>query len=458
MSTNYISGTANTQNADDSTPADDGPIDYCNTKTVMPNQKKMQKKNEKKSKYKGSEMPENVEPDQEVVVGQETKEDCSQQAEDTEDCPICLDVLPKVSSQFTRLTCCGKGLHDKCAKELATNKSMTLEQKSKCLMCRTKHVERGTKEVIERLRGWVQKGKAWAMCILAQMYRDGEGVKQSDKKSIKFYKMAAKRKHAAAQYALGNYYYNGSTGFKQSYKKAIEYYTLAAKQGDTYAQLNLGAMYKEGDNIEQSNSKARKWWTKAAEQGLAQAQFNLGLDYKNGDSIEQSNSKARKWWTKAAEQGLARAQFNLGTMYKDGDGFKQSNSKAREWWTKAAEQGLARAQFYLGTMYEQGDGIEQSNSKAREWFTKAAAQGYKEANKYLKQLDKKEGVKSSISCSTCGKHKTKDFNIRSCVCRTKHYCNSKCQEKQYKQHKKECKRLVKERKKKNGQNIKRCQK
>ena len=99
-------------------------------------------------------------------------------------------------------------------------------------------------------------------------------------------------------------------------------------------------------------------------------------------------------------------------------------------------------------MYEQGDGIEQSNSKARELFTKAAAQGYKEANKYLKQLDEKEGVKSSISCSTCGKHKTKDFNIRSCVCRTKHYCNSKCQKKQYKQHKKECKRLVKERKRK----------
>ena len=150
MSTNYISGTANTQNADDSTPDDDGPIDYCNTKTVMPNQKKMQKKNEKKSKYKGSEMP--VDPDQEVVVGQETKEDCSQQAEDTDDCPICLDVLPKVSSQFTRLTCCGKGLHDKCAKELATNKSMTLEQKNKCLMCRTKYVERGTKEDIDKIQ------------------------------------------------------------------------------------------------------------------------------------------------------------------------------------------------------------------------------------------------------------------------------------------------------------------
>ena len=88
MSTNLknIPGTANNKNADGSTPtvttvtnsnpkttnADGMTTTLCgNAKNVM-------------ERDLGSEIPENVDPEQEVVVGQETKEDCSQQAEDTE--------------------------------------------------------------------------------------------------------------------------------------------------------------------------------------------------------------------------------------------------------------------------------------------------------------------------------------------------------------------------------------
>ena len=48
----------------------------------------------------------------------EDVDDCPQEEEDKEDCPICTDALPKLSYQFTRLQCCGKGLHIKCAKDL----------------------------------------------------------------------------------------------------------------------------------------------------------------------------------------------------------------------------------------------------------------------------------------------------------------------------------------------------
>ena len=41
----------------------------------------------------------------------EDVEDCPQEAEDKEDCPICCDALPRLSTQFTRYMCCGKGLH-----------------------------------------------------------------------------------------------------------------------------------------------------------------------------------------------------------------------------------------------------------------------------------------------------------------------------------------------------------
>jgi len=76
----------------------------------------------------------------------EDKEDCPQGAEDKEDCPICCDALPKLSSQFERYTCCGKGLHKKCAQDLHENKSMTYEQKNTCIMCRAKQVVIGSKD------------------------------------------------------------------------------------------------------------------------------------------------------------------------------------------------------------------------------------------------------------------------------------------------------------------------
>jgi hypothetical protein len=251
------------------------------------------------------------------------------------------------------LSCCGKGLHKKCNDDLNATKSMTLEQKLTCIMCRTKEVATGSKEDIERLREWIKKRKAWAMDILAQRYRDGVGVKQSDKKTIELYEMAAKRGNANAQGKLGDFYRQGIHGVTQSGRRAIEYYTLAANQGHPIAQFNLACIYANG-----------------------------------------------------------------------------------------------------------GEGIEQSYSKARDWWTKSAAQGYEQAIKYLEMLDEIERSKTTttappevvdtniICCSTCGKQQTKEFRLGKCACRTKRYCNSQCQKKQYKQHKKECLRLVKERKKK----------
>ena len=204
-------------------------------------------------------------------MDQEKKEKPLQEEEDKEDCPICTDALPKLSYQFTRLTCCGKGLHNKCYKDLMENTSMTLEQKNTCIMCRAKLVAGGSKEEIERIRNWVKKGKAWAMELLAQRYRDGVGVKQSDKKAIELYEMAAKRGQATAQYNLGQCYDQGSFGVTQSSQKAIDYYTLAANQGDADAQFNLGVYYYNGTGVEQSYSKARELWTKAAAQGLKSA-------------------------------------------------------------------------------------------------------------------------------------------------------------------------------------------
>jgi TPR repeat protein len=240
---------------------------YCNSQCQKKQYKKHKKEclrlvKERKNKKNGRSTKENTKKD-----GKSEKARPLQEEEDKEDCPICTDALPKFSIHFVRLSCCGKGLHDKCYNDLMENKSMTNEQKNTCIMCRAKVVAGGSKEEIERLRGWTKKGKAWAMELLAERYREGEGVKQSDKKAIELYEMAAKRGNATAQYNLGLCYRQGSHGLTQSSTKAIEYYTLAAEQGHANAQSNLGVMYASGDGIETSYSKARELWTKAALQG-----------------------------------------------------------------------------------------------------------------------------------------------------------------------------------------------
>ena len=311
-----------------------------------------------------------------------------QEAEDKEDCPICTDALPKLSHQFVRMTCCGKGLHTKCNDDLSSTKCMTLEQKNTCIMCRAKLANAfGSKEEIERLRKWAKKGKGWAMEMLANRYRKGIGVRQSDKKAIELYEMAAKRGSAAAQYNLGIFYDQGSHGLTQSDKRAFEFYALAAEQGFAEAQSNLAHMYITGTYVDKSDTRAIELFEMAAKGGSAAAQYNLGVHYEHGTC-----------------------------------GLTQSSKRAIEFYTLAAEQGYAEAQFTLGCIYANGQGVERSDSKARKWWTKAAAKGHEQGIKYLKILE--ERLRSTttttpevadpniISCSTCGKPQTNEFKLK----------------------------------------------
>jgi len=206
--------------------------------------------------------------EEEVEEEGETKEaatvDSQQQEEEENVCPVCIEPLQKDANKFIRYTCCGKGIHKWCDKGIDAS-SLSDEQKRSCPLCRAKHPT-SDKEEIERLRPWVEKGKAWAQSNLGDKYRDGEGV-------------------------------------EQSYQQAKELSDLAASQGDAGAQYNLGQMYERGQGVDQSYERAKEYFEAAAKQEIADAQFNLGVLYANGQGVEQSIETAIKWLMKAAEQG-----------------------------------------------------------------------------------------------------------------------------------------------------------
>ena len=70
-------------------------------------------------------------------IKKQDKEKDKERKEEGDECPICLEVLPKDVSQFVRWTCCGNGMHKHCDTDLA---SMNMD--GTCPLCRAKTLQK----------------------------------------------------------------------------------------------------------------------------------------------------------------------------------------------------------------------------------------------------------------------------------------------------------------------------
>ena len=217
----------------------------------------------------------------------------------------------------------------------------------------------------------VQEPTAEELYILGKKYYYGKGVYRSYEEAVKWYRKAADRGDARAQFMLG-YCYDKGNGVPQSNEEAVKWYRKSADQGNAMAQNNLGVCYETGNGVPQSNEEAVKWYRKSADQGHAYGQFMLGACYTVGHGTPQSYNEAVKWYRKAAEQGNTDAQYMLGYCYAMGQGVPQSYEEAVKWYRKAAVQGNAVAMEYLAVCYENGYGIRKDKSQAKYWREKAA--------------------------------------------------------------------------------------
>ena len=73
--------------------------------------------------------------------------------------------------------------------------------------------------------------------------------------------------------------YRNGEGVPQSDRQAVAWYSKAAEQGFAHAQYNLGMMYNNGAGVSQNRDKAREWLRKAAAQGYdasAKGSYKVG--------------------------------------------------------------------------------------------------------------------------------------------------------------------------------------
>jgi TPR repeat protein len=214
--------------------------------------------------------------------------------------------------------------------------------------------------------------------------------------------------------------YRYGKGVPQNYTEAIKWFRMAAEKGHAKAQYSLGSCYLSGNFLEglpKDEMEAVKWFRKAAEQNHPYAQFALGYRYYTGEGVEQDYVEAAKWYRKAADQGKALAQIKLGNCYYGGEGVLQDYVEAAKWWRKAAEQNYTEAQHLLGCCYQQGQGVPPAVIEAYKFY-KLAAQRKKIATLTVEQHRKAavENLKQIMTQMTAveiteGERRYREFNF-----------------------------------------------
>jgi len=106
----------------------------------------------------------------------------------------------------------------------------------------------------------------WAMLNVGAAYDNGTFGQQVDpEKAVFWYRKAAQKGLAKAQFALAHSYATGN-GLKQSYIKALPWMHQAALQGEVDAMYLLGVMHAEGLGTTIDVEQAKSWLEKAAAQ------------------------------------------------------------------------------------------------------------------------------------------------------------------------------------------------
>lgn len=285
-----------------------------------------------------------------------------------------------------------------------------------------------TEAEIKTLETKAREGDVAAIIKLGDAYcEEGE----------KFYRRAADRGHAPAQYILGRLYYNEGDMVLDGVRYgavtannvlAKDYYGKAAAQGHAEAQKALALMLvKRAPYVPTPNelTEAAKWHALAVEQGHTKASFDewLGLGaaaetpVSAGDSgvndgvvvktivlppnVNELKVKARnnnpealynlagyyveeglKMYLKAAAYNNAAGQRKLAVLYAGGGLIAYDGKKALLWFEKAAENGDMIAQRAVGYYSV----LDKNNVNAVKWYALAAKQGDVEAQYQLARL------------------------------------------------------------------------
>jgi len=173
-------------------------------------------------------------------------------------------------------------------------------------------------------------------------YYHGEGLPKNDRQAVNWFRKAAENGHAKAQYTLGWMYASGrgvrsvlcswfnklkliyanGEGVPKDSHQALDWFRKAAAREQAFAQYTLGEIYANGDGVVKDKLQALEWFRKSATNGYAKAQYTLGEIYANGDGVPEDNVQGYAWYYLVANRpvkGRKHAREALAAIRKDAE-------------------------------------------------------------------------------------------------------------------------------------------
>lgn len=242
----------------------------------------------------------------------------------------------------------------------------------------------------------------------------GFGIRRNPKRAIYLFKKTAIAwASPVAEYYVGMMYRDGD-GVIQSNEAAIRWLTLSANHGWCDAQINLGYMYHQGTHAKKDFSKALYYYKKALRAKkttthdiylFGNKEFMINYDskelflYRLSESVNKMNGcpsplrtamsydqqfhtkrafyQVSFWYTVCnAQDHHALARSLIGQLYFNGyRNFKKDHFKAKIWFEKAAKDGSAQGQILMGSFCE----YQKDYQQALMWYTTASKHGSRDA-------------------------------------------------------------------------------
>lgn len=175
------------------------------------------------------------------------------------------------------------------------------------LLNRGKPDEATKAQAITMMQEAADSGIADAQFNYAQLLLADRTARDNRSAAFSYFLKAAEQKVPDAQYAVSQFYLNGSDVADRDLVKAREWLTKAATNNFGTAQLELGNMLLNGDGGERDLKGGFAWIKRAAEAGNIQAQANLGKLYWGGIGVEPDSVEAAAWYVLARRAGLRDA-------------------------------------------------------------------------------------------------------------------------------------------------------
>ena len=213
-----------------------------------------------------------------------------------------------------------------------------------------------------------------AMTLLGELYAEGLGVPQDDRRAAEWYKLAAARGDSNAMFALAMFALNDRAGSRDR-DASTRWLAAAAKLGHPLAAYDLALLYIEGQMFPQDFGRAAEFLRIAAQAGSADAQYALGTFYKTGRGVPQDARQAAQWWAKAALADNTDAQVEYAIALFNGEGADRNEEAATALFRKAAMRGSAIAQDRLARILASGRGAPRDLGEATKWHLISRAGG-----------------------------------------------------------------------------------